>query len=114
MILDVIVCRAVAGHAELVKEIADFPRYNAVEFQTAEKVGLGLFRRGQETRFRCRQLSQDLAELTEFDQACVWIFFEVTLRQRAQTHELRIVRGKKIKVSGYCVHAPRSINYRTP
>ena len=46
MILYMIMRRAVAGNAELVKQITDFSRHYALEFQPAEKVSLRFFRSG--------------------------------------------------------------------
>ena len=64
MIFDMVVGRAVAGDAELMKEFAYFARNNTLELQPPQKVGLRFFGRGQQTRFCGRQLSQDFAELT--------------------------------------------------
>ena len=53
---------AVSRDAELVKEVADFSRNDPLEFQPAEKICLLLLRRGQKTRFRGRQLSEDFTD----------------------------------------------------
>jgi hypothetical protein len=59
--------RAIAGDAELMKEIAYFARNDAFEFQAPEEIGLLFLGRSQQSRLRGRELGKDFAELAKLE-----------------------------------------------
>ena len=108
MVSSIAVGRAISGNAELVKEVANLTRNNALELKAPEKVCLRLLGRGQQPCFGGRYLSKDLPELAELDQAGVGIVFEVTFGKAAKTYKLGIVHLKKIKIGRYPFHRKRA------
>lgn len=94
----------VADDAELMKEVGGLVGHDPLELESAEEVGLGFFRRGQETGFRGGHLGQEFAELTQLDQAGIRIVLEVAFSQSAEAHELGVVYREEIKIGGYSLH----------
>jgi hypothetical protein len=80
-----IACQAVvgvvAGAPNLVEEVADLARDDALVLQAAQQVGLLLVWRGEQSDVGSDQLGQQLGQLPQLQPAGVGVFREVALRQ---------------------------------
>jgi len=95
----------IAGDAQLVEEIARLARHGPLDFQAHEEFGEGLVGLGVEAHARGELLRQELRELAELDEGGVGVFLEVTLRERAEPYQLRVVCVQKVKVGPPARHS---------
>jgi hypothetical protein len=81
-----VVTGAVAGDADLVKEVGGLTRQEAFEFQPAQQVGLRFFRRSKKSCTCGGCLGEQLTELAELDEAGIGIVLKIMFGERPEAH----------------------------
>jgi hypothetical protein len=91
---------AVAGSAQLVKEINDILRGCPFDLEAAEQVGLRLFGGGKEAGARGDLLGKLFAPLAQLDQGGAGVVAKVALGQGGELDKLFVVVGEKGEIGG--------------
>ncbi len=109
VVAGVFVRGAIAGDAQLMKEVAGFAGHNTRDLQAPQQVGMGLLSGGKQAGAGGGELGERFAELAELDKGGAGIFLEVALGQRAEAHELQVVGGEECEVRRLQIHSEASI-----
>ena len=102
-------CGLVPDDADLVEKVHRLRRHGPLGLEAAQQVGLRLVCRCEKSNTGRGFLREQFAELSELDEAGVRIVAEITLAERAQPDELRVVRRKETKILQFDIHADRPI-----
>src|SRR5689334_23274550 len=83
--------RSVSGSAHFAEELGNVPREDSLILQSPKEIVLRLLARHIDPNLRRDQLSKQLSELPQLQQAGIRIIREIALREHPQAHELLVV-----------------------